>query len=257
MSANRGRMLIDHVYIEGVRLDPIVLRSRYGHVHEIKTKRNFTCQFLVPSHPVPQKEDAIVFWDTDGVPHEFKVESSKYISKPVRGLDVTLQTDLPSWVVVETPLKSSIQMPDEVIIQNCTFKNNAGSDVIAFTDNITYKNNLHFRPTDAAIVIGSNRSAAGVCGTNIKILDSKFIDCGWGGKNGLKGAIISCNRNVYKQAKCYNLLIKGNTFEGIEDGAAINLGDVIKCVIEDNEFGNVVQRVAADPKTTAGIRTVN
>jgi hypothetical protein len=257
MATNRGKMVIENVYIEGVRLDPIVLRTRYGHVHEIKSNRKFNCQFFVPSNIVPQKDDAIVFWDTEGLPREVKVESSKYISEPVRGLDVTLQADIPDWAVVGTPIKSNIYMPDEVIIQNCTFKNNAGSDVIAFHDNITFKNNLHFRPTDAAIVIGSNRSSAGVCGTNIKILDSTFIDCGWGGKGGLKGAIISANRNKYRQARNYDVLIKGNTFKGIEQGAAMNLKDLNDCLIEDNKFINVIEKVRIDPKTTSSINIKN
>jgi hypothetical protein len=257
MSTNRGKMIIDNVYIEGVRLDPVVLRTRYGHVNEVKNKRNLNCQFLVPSSIVPQRGDSIVFWDKEGLPCEIKVESSKYISKPVRGLDVTLQADIPDWVTASTPVKSSIYMPDEVIIRNCTFKNNAGSDIIAFHDNITFKNNLHFRPTDAAIVLGSNRSSAGVCGTNIQILDSNFIDCGWGGKGGLKGAIISANRNKYKLPRCNDVLIKGNTFRGIEIGAAMNLKDLNNCLIVNNRFINVVEKVRIDPNTTADINIDN
>jgi hypothetical protein len=144
-------------------------------------------------------------------------------------------------------------MPDSVSITNCDFKNNAASDIVLFTDNATLDGNTHLRAMDTAIALGSNDSTAGVCGNNIKILNSTFMDCGWRGKNDLKGFIISNNKNAYQTPIVTDLVIQGNTFTGIEQGPAINLQDLDDCDISNNTFTDVLAALEIDESTVSDV----
>lgn len=241
-SSNNGYLIFDNVDIEGVRQDPIVLRSRYAKISEYTDSTNFRIEALTGGRPIPENS-TLGLWSSDGVLEYLKVQSAVYSSKPTRGYQISTQDPIPKWANVGTELKISAFMPDKVVIKNCDFTNNAAVDIICFTDNVTMTNNTHFKSMNAAIYLGSNFSSAGVCGDNIKILNSNFNDCGWEGKGISYGMISMNNNNKHQSAKITNLGIKNNTFENAETNAAIALDDVAGCIIEGNTFNNVLASI--------------
>lgn len=251
-SMNSGTMVFENVDIEGVRQDPIVLRSRYARIGQVTDSTHFRIEVATGGASMPAGS-TLGLWSAAGQLEYVTVSSATYTSSPTNGYNIVSSSALPVWAGVGTELKMSAFMPDSVLISRCDFKNNAGSDVICFSDNVTVISNTHFKASDAAIYLGSNDSDAGVCGNNIKIQDSIFTDCGWVGKNEVFGAISIENENAFQTAKVNDLEIRGNIFDSIAPGAAIALRDIDGCDIASNTFIDVWAAVSTDKTTSTNV----
>lgn len=251
ISTCTGTFNIRDSYIEGVRMDPIVFRSRYAVVDQVSGSNSL--RIAVPGGINVPAGSTLGLWTKDRRLHRVEVASATFASKPTRGYDIETATPLPEWVKPGIELKLSAFMPDRVSITGCEFRNNGGCDVILFTDNATLSNNTHFRSMFPAIMIGSNNSSAGIAGSNIRIEKSRFVDCGWETKNGREGVIVVRNNNEHRSARVDHLVIEDNIFNGSEHGAAINLMDVYGGVVRGNRFKDVLLALHKDKPTTSGI----
>ena len=256
ISSVGGTLLIENVDIEGVRQDPIVLRTRYGHIDQITNSTHFHINALMGGVDMPAGS-LLGLWSADGELEYIEVISATWNSTPSSGYDIVTASPLPAWAGVGTELKMSAFMPESALITGCNFKNNAAVDIILFVDNVTMRNNTHFKSMDAAIHLGSNSSAAGVCGNNIKILDSIFTDCGWFGKNSTVGAISMNNVNEYQTAKITNLEIRGNIFSTQIGREAIALRDLDGGEISHNTFVNVSEAISTHQPTVSNVSISN
>ncbi|NQU43572.1 right-handed parallel beta-helix repeat-containing protein [bacterium] len=252
LSSNGGYMIIDDVDIEGVRWDPIVFRSRYAIIADKTDATHFRIEAKAQVRDIPAGS-TLGLWSSTGDLEFVEVGSAMWSSSPTKGFDIVTTEPIPTWAGLGTELKISAHMPVRVSITNCDFRNNAGVDVILFTDNAVLSNNTHFRTMYPAIYLGSNNSSAGICGSHIRILNSTFTECGWENKNGVSGVIAMDNVNVCQTAKIFDLDIQGNTFKNINIGPAIYLRDLDTCDISNNTFTNVLATVEMDEGTTANV----
>lgn len=259
ISRGTGTMIINDVDIKGVRMDPIVIRAAYGEVYNIESSTQFTILYSPNDVPIPSGS-RIGFWSDDGEIHFATVSIATAFddrSKKMKGFKVTSVDPLPEWVVVGTPIKCGAFLPDEVIITNCDFMDNAGCDVLAYVDNMSMRHNTHTRSMFPAILLGSNNSSAGICGTHITISDSVFTDCGWKYKNGAYGAIIMKNGSPHApEAKLSDIRIINNQFQNTEQlprTPAIYVNDVIGCEIKGNSFKNFFVDVLVNEADSAVI----
>ncbi len=184
ISTNTGTLEINDVDIQGVRMDPIVFRVQY---FEITSKTDSTHFRIVNESaagniPSITSGSTLGLWSSTGGVYTATVSSATYVSGGT--YDIVTTAAIPAWAGVGTDLKVGAYMPDTITIKKCDFKNNAGCDVILFNDNATLMNNTHERCMFPAIYMGSNNSTAGVCGSNIDIVDCNFSYCGWMDKNG-------------------------------------------------------------------------
>lgn len=247
-----GDLKIDDVDIEGVRMDPIVIRGAYASIHSKSDPTHFRIAIKAAAQPIPAGSK-LGLWRESGQVEFVTVQSAQWGTQPVRGYTIVTEVAIPEWADVGTELKIGAHLPKSISISNCDFRNNAACDVILFADDALLSNNTHLRSMFPAICMGSNNSTAGVCGSNIKILDSIFRDCGWERKNGVIGTITMKNNNKFATAKLSDVQIKNNKFSGIEDGPSIYVADVEHCEISGNSFTDVLASVHVDQRTSAEV----
>ena len=258
----KGNYIVENLTVEGCRLDAFVARGTFADVFEVTSKKTLKIR---TDRPLSKG-----FSYDSSLPIEFIDKNGNHISLDVKNALFVGKSKNPSAYLYE--IKTSNKLPDFVkkgteviprglsvrslILKNNRYKNIAGSSEILYVDNVTSINNTHEKIMYSAIKMGSNLSA-GHTGSNFKILNSTFKDCGWISNSANVGYIYTKNNHrTYPNSKIIDVTIKNNTFTSNSfetSKAVLSFNDLNKSLIDKNTFQGFLQPLLIDEVSTQNI----
>jgi len=272
--ANRGNVLMDEIYMEGVRWDGQNVHGSFMWPHKIlnkktiwlKKKRGVTFPIQVGSK--------ISFWngDTETIVTVEKSEH-KMTEKKERGFVLTFKEDIPDFVNEETLCQVYGWNIDNYVLSNSEFRNIAGTASLIRNTNVTIKNNTFNHIMYTAVVIGAAiRQGEGLVPKDVRIENNVISNSGWIPRFKTRGAIGIRNQRpdeapdtldpLRKEGKerivsppIRNVHIIGNTIKDCEYGIVADETQGI--VIEKNKFIHVKNALDVHPDYNYGARIVN
>lgn len=255
LSKNTGRLLIDNIYIKGVRWDPVVVRLAFAQVAEVQGRR-IRCVVNSLRDAAGIERSSHVTFFAGKEPFEQRIASVERGDRPTE-FWINFLEPLPGSVVAGTRFTPSAWNFQEAVIRNSRFEGNHGTAIVYQSDNLLVENNLFRNNAYSNIGLGPTSKGAGGFARNIIIRGNQFIASTWLSKSG-DGTISSDNKHPGFRSEPYNtnLLIEDNLFQDLNVGervAAIHLSNAQKVVVRGNRYINVNQRFKPEPRSTANI----
>ena len=258
ISNPRGRLLVDGLYVKGVRWDPLVSRVNFVTVREVNGNR-LECTYRAVGNPdtIFQVGDMVDFWSGEK-PFRMQVTDLTVLSR--RGEKrflLEFDREIPDHV---TP-GSLISPPtwDEAVIRNSWFEGNCGTAIVYENTNLIVENNVFRNNTYNAIGIGPTSLNTGAFGNGIIIRNNLFSGGGWVSKYGKNHGIITTfqqHPHFTHEAYNSNILIENNFFKDLDYNdqiCAIHIKNAQDVVIRNNHYINVPRKVVVDEASTANI----
>ncbi|MCK9478570.1 MAG: DNRLRE domain-containing protein [Firmicutes bacterium] len=261
MARNKGKLLVEEMYIKGCRWDPFVSYMKFLKVQEI-IGNNGIKAILDAGGDKLKAGDSVTFWTGERAVDRI-VQSIEKISG--NQYSVVFTEALPSSVAVDSNFSLGIWDWDEAIVRNSVFEGNCGTPVIFETSNVLIENNIFKNNSYSNIELGPTSNGAGSFVRNIVIQNNEFIGSTWtpkssggveGGTN--YGTITLFNKNGAFGLEPYNenVTIKDNIFKDINFGkefSAIHLKNAQDVTISNNQYINVLNKIIIDDKSTKNI----
>jgi len=251
LSMNSGELLVEDCVFIGLRMDPLVLRKTFGVVKEIRADGTVITE---PGFTVPAG-DRLRFWVGEE-PQDVAVTRSK--RERGRAWSYRLAGPLPPEVKVGTAVTFQTYSLDRGIIRNCVFRENFGSAIVNFEENITVEG-CTFANNSYQVKYGPNRVSGAFVRNNV-IRNNVFEDTSWIdiARRNQPATLLIHSINNFFEAPRYNrgIQITGNVFRnphGDSSAVAIDVRHATDVTIADNRFEGFVRNVAVDPATTARI----
>lgn len=254
--ANRGNVLMDEIYMEGVRWDGQNVHGSFMWPHEIINKKTIWLKKKRGvTYPI-QVGSKIGFWngDEETVVTVEKAEH-KMTEKKERGFVLTFKEDIPDFVNDETLCQVYAWNIDNYVLSNSEFRNIAGTASLIRNTNVTIKNNKFDHIMYTAVVIGAAiRQGEGLVPKDIRIENNTISHSGWIPRFKTRGAIGVRNQRSTEAPDTLeplrkdgeerkpspliqNVYIAGNTVTDCEYGIVAD--ETKGLTIEKNKFINV------------------
>jgi hypothetical protein len=267
---NDGTLLVDNIYIKGVRWDPFNIKSKFCVVSEIVDRRTLKCTvitgvsalgdfagttavFWVGKRPV-QVEIADAIWEKghfkDGKNHT------------TRKFTVKLAEDMPADVKSGSTFTPHVWNFDKAIFKNSTFEANCGRAILYQGENLEISNCIFNNNSYANIALGPINITEGGFVRNAKIVNNKFINSTWINTtpelphNGTIKIYQYCPEYFHDNAYNDNILIENNLFKGIKYNSgysAISITNAQNVTVRNNEYIDCLNKVYVDKKSTGEI----
>lgn len=258
ISNPRGRLLVDGLYIKGVRWDPLVSRVNFVTVQKVDGNR-LECTYTVSGDPdrLFQIGDRVDLWSGEK-PLRMHIANKEVLSNTgEKRLILELDEEIPDYVKPGSLI--SPKTWDEAIIRNSVFEGNCGTPIVYENENLLVENNIFRNNTYTAIGIGSTSLNTGAFGSHIVIRGNLFIENGWISKYGKNhGMITTFHQHPAFRNEAYNsdILIEQNFFVNLDyndEICGIHLRNARDVTIRNNHFINVPRPVLIDKASTENI----
>jgi hypothetical protein len=266
--ACRGTVVMDNIYMEGVRWDGQNVHGSFVWPHQIISKKKIWFKKKYAAAFPIKAGSKIGFWN--GQQEVFRIVDTSYVAKlpgNVGGFMVTFTTPVPDFVNASTLCTVYSWNINSYTLSNSTFKNIAGCASIIRNTNVSILN-CKFSNVMYPLLIGAAiEEGEGGIPQNIKITGNYFESSGWMARHNVSGAIAIRTQDVnekldYDPAKkdlplplttpyMKNITIKNNIIKNCITG--INAAGVNGLVISGNQFINVQEKI----KINACLNVVN
>lgn len=268
LSNCRGNLLVDSVYIKGVRWDPLVSRVNFIKIKEIVDDKTMVSSYTAHAHAetLLQAGDSVFFWCGDQ-PARRRIKSVEVLqNKGEKNHRIVFTEPLPK----ESVVGSYISPPtwESAVIKNSVFEDNFGTGLVYENENLILENNVFRNNAYHAVGFGTTSINTGAFADNIVIRNNHFISNGWinkytgmygriyGGIYG--GGITTHEQHPHFTSEPYNMniLIENNIFEDMnfnEEMGAIGIKNAQNVTIRNNTYRNVKNKVLIEKESTKNI----
>lgn len=268
LSNCRGDLLVDSVYIKGVRWDPLVSRVNFIKIKEIIDNKTMISSYTAHAHAetLLQAGDSVFFWCGDR-PTRCQIKSVEVLqNKGEKNHRIVFVEPIPNEAVVG----SYISPPTwrSAIIKNSVFEDNFGTGLVYENENLILENNVFRNNAYHAVGFGTTSINTGAFVENIVVRNNHFISNGWinkytgmygrihGGIYG--GGITTHEQHPHFTSEPYNMniLIENNIFEDMnfnEEMGAIGIKNAQNVTIRNNTYRYVKNKVQVDKESTENI----
>lgn len=274
--ACRGKVIMDEIYMEGVRWDGQNVHGSFLWLHKLMDKHTVWLKKKKgAAFPIPVGSK-VGFWNgKEEILRTIQKSEMKPTEKQERGFVLTFTEPVPDFVNEETLCHIYGWNIDEYTLSNSTFRNIAGSASLIRNTNVNIINNTFDHIMYPAIMIGGAiHEGEGVVPKNVRIEGNKVTHSGWMSRHGITGAIGIRNQeegetlvfhsdkdrkqverkspwmtkirvigNTIEHSKegivakgTQGMHVKGNTFIGVEKPMDIPKEDNPGTTIEDNQI---------------------
>ncbi len=272
--ACRGKIVMDGLYMEGVRWDGQNVHGSFlwphrvmdGHTVWLKKKKG-------AAFPIPEGS-RIGFWNGS---EEVLCTVRKAVMKPTesgdRGFLVTFEEKIPDFINDETLCQIYGWNIDDYTLSNSVFRNIAGCASLIRNTNVTIVNNTFDHIMYPAIMIGAAiNEGEGTVPKNVRIEHNKISHSGWMSRHGITGAIGIRNQEegegliFFDREKALeklnktsppitNIQVIGNTITHGEKG--IVASGTLNLLIKENVFRQVKETIVADQESNSGVLVID
>src|SRR5690606_28160132 len=189
--ACRGKVIMDDIYMEGVRWDGQNVHGSFLWPHKIIDKHTIWLRKKKgAAFPIPLGSK-VGFWNgKEEVLRTVQKSEMKPTENKERGFLLTLAEPVPDFVNEETLCQIYGWNIDNYTLSNSTFRNIAGSASLIRNTNVHIINNTFDHIMYPAIMIGGAiHEGEGVVPKNVRIEGNKVMHSGWMSRHGITSAI--------------------------------------------------------------------
>lgn len=189
--ACRGEVLMDDIYMEGVRWDGQNVHGSFLWPHKVIDKHTVWLRKKKgAAFPIPVGSK-VGFWNgREEVFRTVQKSEMKPTEKNERGFLLTFVEPVPEFVNEETLCHIYGWNIDNYTLSNSTFRNIAGSASLIRNTNVNIINNTFDHIMYPAIMIGGAiHEGEGVVPENVRIEGNKITHSGWISRHGIRTAI--------------------------------------------------------------------
>ena len=255
LARNSGRLLMEDVFVKGVRWDPLVSYLRFVEITEriddqtilLDGKLNHQTAALDCIKP----GTFLRFWSGEN-PSTVKVVE-------VKDGKVTLASNLAPEVKAGTYFSPEAWYWNEAIIRNCRVESNYGTGLVYECDNLIVENSVFRNNSYADIGLGPTSKNVGAFCHNIVIRNNLFEGSTWIDKYpNYRGSITTFHNTPLFENQAYHrdILIEENVFRNITGAnkpAAIHIKNAKYVIIRKNQFINTDNEVLVEEISTDNI----
>lgn len=267
---NDGTLLVDDVYVKGVRWDPFNIKSKFCIVTGLVDRRTLKGSVITGVTELGNLSGSTAaFWIGDR-PVELKITDAEWDrqggtdekNRAIRTFTLKMEKDLPPDLKPGAKFTPHIWNFDRAVIRNSTFEGNCGRPILYQGENLTvtgcvFKNNSY-----ASIALGPIDIFEGGFVRNITIRDNKFINSTWLNttsalpRNGTIKIYQDCPEYFKNQPYNDGIVIRDNLFQGInynKNYSAVSVTNAQRVVIENNRYVDCGNNIYIDPQSTRDI----
>jgi len=254
-SNNAGSLLLDDIYIKGVRWDPVVSRTTFVEVKEKLSDYQIKTSYAVGALSF-NPGDTVTFWVGDR-PLERQIASVQSVQPSVDLL--SFAEPLPDSVKVGARLTHNGYEWDDVVIRNSTFEGNFGTALVFLNKNLLVENNVFRNNAYSNIGLGPTSVNTGAFARNVVIQNNLFEQSTWIQKyNSYDGTITTFENHPGFNREKYNdgIVIRNNTFKDLDLGdhvTAVHLKNARNVELSGNVYVNVNRPIKAHTPSTENI----
>ncbi|MBQ7039810.1 MAG: right-handed parallel beta-helix repeat-containing protein [Clostridia bacterium] len=251
-----GNILVDGMYVEGVRMDGQNMHSNYIFPVEVisaDTVRLFTRYSYLP---IPEGSDMEIYSGDEcsilkikECIHEGAGEKD---GNPGQFFKVTFEKDIPYTVAEDTLFLASAWEPDLYTCKNSHFKNVAGAGHLSRIDHMRISNCTYKNMMNAGILMGTEfpTHVEGGHVTDTVISDCEFDNCGRTARYDAVGCIGIKSAGLPGPFN-KDITIKNCTFKNSPIG--IDIHDASNVTVENCKFVEIEQKICTDFSTSEKI----
>lgn len=260
LSNPRGALIVDSLYVKGVRWDPFVSRVNFVTIDEIVDTNTVISGYTATgkAETIFQVGDEVVFWCSDKpVKRELivvKVLSNRGRKKHLLKFKSPMPAEAKKGTLISPPTWK------KATITNSVFEDNFGTAIVWENENCVIENNVFRNNSYHAIGFGTTSLNTGAFAENIIVKNNHFVSNGWINKySGIYGgAITTFEQHRAFSNEPYNskILIEDNLFEDMsfnEEMGAIGIKNAQDVTIRNNIYQNMKNKVLIDQKSTKDI----
>lgn len=236
-----GNILIEDVYVKGVRWDPFNVHAGLfpiTYIYEGRTE--IAIRMLNNFQKFCTGKQKIVFWLSDG-PMDIPMAGIREIEG---GFAITFSTPLPDKITVGGYVTPGWMMVDQCVFRNVTIEGNCGTGLLYQNENLIVDHCMFRNNTYDDIALGPIDSKEGCFARNILIRDSYFASSAWINKFGIHdGAISIMNGFTPLASEQYNtnIVIENNVMEDCAVGICIRNASNVR--ISGNQMRHVATEI--------------
>lgn len=255
-----GRLLMEDVFVKGVRWDPVV---SYMYAAPVAERVNNQAIRLDPLDP----KAALVLG-------ALNVGSKLHFWTGANPSFRTVSSITSGLITFTTPLDPSVQSGglvtpgewhwDEAVIRNSRIESNYGTAVVFESDNLLVENCIFRNNSYSNIGLGPTSTDAGMFTRNIVIRNNLFESSTWEPKytgsylEQQRGTITLFNKSPLFSTQAYHrdILIEDNLFRnlgGANAPSAIDVKLAGNVTVRNNRYVNVASDIQVDGATTTGV----
>jgi hypothetical protein len=263
LSRTSGRLSISDCRIEGVRWDPINLRSTFCEVEAI-TGDDRLEYALSPGRRQPIGETGTVRFYVGQAPVERDFEATEYVGETDgrHRFAMTLADSVPDAVSEDSVFVPLTWTIDDGEIRDSVFANNCGTAILCQNENVTVRGNRFAHNTYANVAMGPVNHLAGGFARNVTIRENTFETSSWVDKHASQDGTVQTFQHYGARDRSrsgtfadapYNeaITIRNNTFRDLDTAVSIrNAQDV---TVEANTFEGVETPVTVDAGSTRSV----
>lgn len=268
LSNCRGKLLVDNLYIKGVRWDPLVSRVNFIKIKELPGDKTIISSYVAQAHAesILQVGDSVYFWCGEK-PARRQIKSVEVLqNKSEKEHRIVFTEEIPKEALID----SYISPPqwESAVVMNSVFEDNFGTGLVFESENLILENNLFRNNAYHAVGFGPTSINTGAFVDNIVIRNNHFISNGWinkytgmygrihGGIYG--GGITTHEQHPHFSTEPYNrnILIENNIFEDMnfnEEMGAIGIKNAQNVTIRNNTYRNIKNKVLMEMESTKNI----
>lgn len=255
LARNWGRMLMEDVYVKGVRWDPLVSYTRFVGISERIDNRTILLDGMLKNQEAVLKfiepGSFLRFWTGEKpiTNQVAKVEDGK----------ITLAKDLKPEIKGGTYFTPEAWYWDEAIIRNCRVESNYGTGLVYECDNLIVENSVFRNNSYADIGLGPTSKNVGAFCHNIIIRNNLFEGSTWTDKyDNYRGSVTTFHKTPLfgKQAYHRDIKIEKNVFRNItgsNNPTAIHIKNAGDVIIRENEYIDIDNKVLIEKNSTENI----
>lgn len=259
LARNWGRMLMDDVYVKGVRWDPLVSYVRFIGISERINDRT-----ILLDGTLKNQKEALKFIKPGSFLRFWSGEKPTTIDvAKIEGGNITLASDLTPEIKEGTYFSAEAWYWDEAIIRNCRIESNYGTGLVYECDNLIVENSVFRNNSYADIGLGPTSKNVGAFCHNIVIRNNLFEGSTWTDKyENYRGSVTTFHKSPFfeKQAYHRDIKIEKNIFRnitGTNKPAAIHIKNAGDVLIRENEYINTDNKVLIEEISTENIVVEN
>lgn len=232
-----GKILVEDVYVKGVRWDPFNIHAGILPITAISSDRTtVSIRMDKKFQTFYRSGQRIVFW-LPGGPLDIPTVG---IQENTEGFCMAFSAPLPEEITVGSYVTPRWMILDECVFRNVIVEGNCGTGLLYQNENLTVEHCLFRNNTYDNIALGPIDSIEGSFARNVQIRNSRFISSTWINKFGIHDGTISI-MNGFAPLECvhYNsdIVIENNVMENCAVGVSIRNASNVR--ISCNEMRNV------------------
>lgn len=260
ISRSTGRLLMEDVFVKGVRWDPIVSYMYSASVDERISNQSIRLD------PLNSKAALVLGALKAGSKLHFWTGANPSIR--------TVASITGGTIVFTAPLDASVQAGgivtpgewhwEEAIIRNSRIESNYGTAIVFESDNLLVENCIFRNNSYSNIGLGPTSTNAGMFTRNIVIRNNLFEASTWEPKytgsslEQHRGTITLFNKSPLFTTQAYHrdIVIEDNLFRnltGANSPAAVDIKLAGNVMVRNNRYVDVASDIQVDATTTAGV----